>query len=480
MATAGVNLATTKDGETYNKLQRPADYLTSTTPHAPSVTTVPSAIVHSGKRKREQDSGYGSKRARTGCNAADSTNTNGRLRAGVRTALPVLDEEEQPSDEFSREASAYIRGVMSEASTKTLLVAPTSPDAHRGFCDDKHLPYTRTIDSQHVVFQEGVCIAVDNGYEYMTEYWDEDYLDPHESCHRLILQRFLVLRHRLTEGKGDSIPDSECTGRPGLKREWPEIVERIYPALDEVLHMDESTLYTAIRGCVIALGNSTTVSPEKSCWIWTLLASTGDLGTLDHGRISKIRDLGLAAGRLGTRLRAAQDCDGRSNSGGSKNSLDHSPGDNGVAVRDDGDMSESDGEMAISEDLDEVGGLTGDRSLESARARLLAQLGDRLVPSGMSAPVMSPAKSPQQNFHHLSRAEAERQRQEMRKQGRHDEQALRAGPAASDREEAGSKDTDRVPLSESDWNTKATIDMILTVVAECYGQKDLLRYREAW
>ena len=36
------------------------------------------------------------------------------------------------------------------------------------------------------------------------------------------------------------------------------------------------------------------------------------------------------------------------------------------------------------------------------------------------------------------------------------------------------------PLTESDWNTKVAIDMILTVVAECYGQKDLLEFRAAW
>jgi hypothetical protein len=33
---------------------------------------------------------------------------------------------------------------------------------------------------------------------------------------------------------------------------------------------------------------------------------------------------------------------------------------------------------------------------------------------------------------------------------------------------------------EVDLNTRVTIDMILTVVGECYGQRDLLRFRETW
>jgi hypothetical protein len=37
--------------------------------------------------------------------------------------------------------------------------------------------------------------------------------------------------------------------------------------------------------------------------------------------------------------------------------------------------------------------------------------------------------------------------------------------------------------AEGEWadiNTKVTIDMILTIVAECFGQRDLLKYRGRW
>jgi hypothetical protein len=30
------------------------------------------------------------------------------------------------------------------------------------------------------------------------------------------------------------------------------------------------------------------------------------------------------------------------------------------------------------------------------------------------------------------------------------------------------------------WNTKATVDMIITVAGETYGQRDLLEFRQTW
>jgi hypothetical protein len=42
-----------------------------------------------------------------------------------------------------------------------------------------------------------------------------------------------------------------------------------------------------------------------------------------------------------------------------------------------------------------------------------------------------------------------------------------------------SQDADQ-EIKSSKWNTMATVDMILTVVGEMYGQRDLLEFRSAW
>jgi hypothetical protein len=131
------------------------------------------------------------------------------------------------------------------------------------------------------------------------------------------------------------------------------------------------------------------------------------------------------------------------------------------------EAGDSDAEMVMSEDEGQSEGISGDGGLEEARARLLAQLGDRLVQSQIPLP----DTPPKQVSHHLSRVEAERQRQEIRRgETQHNTASRRLTP----------KSQAITPLSESDWNTKAATDMILTVVAECYGQRDLLEFRAAW
>lgn len=121
MAGSRTNLAVTKDGETYNKLQRPNDFLGRS-----------AAAVQANERKREHGelgadlSGpfLGSKRAKTKrvghtLNSAQSSDDRSQYRGGgpiaecgMRTTLPLdADEEAQYSDDSLGEAMAYLRSV---------------------------------------------------------------------------------------------------------------------------------------------------------------------------------------------------------------------------------------------------------------------------------------------------------------------------------------------------------------------------------
>jgi hypothetical protein len=153
--------------------------------------------------------------------------------------------------------------------------------------------------------------------------------------------------------------------------------------------------------------------------------------------------------------------------------------------------------MSMSED--EKHGNSDDEAvdLEKARARLLAQLGDRLVQPGIhTAEQSSDSKgshlSSGQISHDVtqeqgqsatrsfpSRVEAERQRQLMREQERRKEAEKEKIRVQQRDAKAVSKDLSH-SMTAVDMNTRVTIDMILTVVAECYGQKDLLKFREVW
>ncbi|KAL1796961.1 hypothetical protein ACET3X_005501 [Alternaria dauci] len=525
MSALGVNLAVTKDGETYNKLQRPDGYLISTQ-LPPTNPAAASPTIHSGKRKCAQEEAPEVKRARIERNTAHSKRRPRVLDSyqdyGTRTVLPGLDGEEQSSDESTSEALAYLHSVRSEASAiPTLLVAPKNANTGDIDSDDDESHYTTPTHGQRVIYKEGTWIAVDR--EHDAARWEKDpsAVDPQQGCNSMLLQRFQNLRNKLAETREHgqvpkSAKKSTNTEKAG-KQKWSDIIDRDFPNLQEVAGMDESTLFVALQGCTLALGRSVRVSRQQSCWIWTLLALVGDFGTLDHERVSRIRDLGVSAGRLMGRFCAdlaisARDVQADGDTGSDalesnaskqnlctsneevstkeevhtsshvsdeKDAVSHSalPKSDDVVLGQDTVIEEaddSDAEMIISEDEEKTEDTLNDGGLEEARARLLAQLGDRLVQSQMPTPDTPPTQA----FHHLSRVEAERQRQEIRRGGPQRDMAPRKLTPASGPSQA--KSLAITPLTESDWNTKVAIDMILTVVAECYGQRDLLEFRAAW
>jgi hypothetical protein len=391
----------------------------------------------------------------------------------------------------------------SEASAiPTLLVAPNNvPGASSDHGSNSRNSTNNTIGMQHAVYNDGTWVAVESESDGTSEYWNgnADNLDPQESCQWALIRRFCSIRSRLTalrkhKPRSEKVQSSRKTRRSDQsgKHHWAEAIDRDYPALEEVTQMDEPTLYVALHGCALALDRSTTISRQKSCWIWTLLALTGDSGTLDHERIGKIRDLGLAASRLLKRLHADR-------SSKEQHSLESGPGDNSASdcVTGDGSFTpdvdgsleskeavdeagDSSAEMAISEDEADSSDAAEDGDLEKARARLLAQLGDRLVQPAIPPPDTPSDAPPMSNFQLLSRAEAERQRQETRNSQRQKEDAARASTFISDPAQTRDAERKSTPLTDNDLETKAAIDMILTVVAECYGQRDLLKFREAW
>lgn len=123
MAGPGVNLATTKDGGAYNKLQRPADYLalTANAPPRDASSTESTPPTSASKRKREsEEDATEPKRTRAsldhkGPKPRHGSGEKGKPRvteSGMRALLPGLDEDGGSSDEGSMsEALAYLRNV---------------------------------------------------------------------------------------------------------------------------------------------------------------------------------------------------------------------------------------------------------------------------------------------------------------------------------------------------------------------------------
>jgi hypothetical protein len=326
---------------------------------------------------------------------------------------------------------------------------------------------------------------------------------------------------------------------PSNRHEWLYAIDREYPTPSQLCLLDELSVRRGLEYCAHALDRFETISSQKSCWIWALLALSGDVGTMDSQKMSHIRDLGTKAGDMsvGLRSRLAQQAEAPQSDSPHTDSVSFKQIDETGAARrksyaDVSELQTGYVQSRVSEHLpseakethedasipqhdvvpniassgspeilannqETTNAETSDGALERARARLLAQLGDNLVQAGI--PASNPDTGDMHPHHPAqhdsgldgshaeikvrpipSRAEAERQRQLMRAQSSATaslEETQLPGRGLS----ATTQSVELVDNSdELDLNTRVTIDMILTVVAECYGQRDLLAFRKPW
>lgn len=347
-----------------------------------------------------------------------------------------------------------------------LLAAPSCMETNDA--EEGSISYDTVANTDGTIYNDGVWIALDAETQAEDDAVEPDRhhsaLRPQQTYYKMLLVRFQSLRTKLLASSFPALNATTFTSHknPDSRRAWLDTIDKDFPASKHLGQLEESDLFQALEACSASLGRSTSISREKSCWIWTLLALASDAGTLNNNLISKIRQLGLQAGRLGARLREeatnqshvgieaegehdfnvsgeGQDCS-------IKGDVEHESMNEMLdceSLRSECDSHKQDGEAACQKPS---GPLAGEeesnvKSLDQARARLLEQLGDRLVPSG---------RVPQE--------EREAAAQVSMKTREHERPLHRP----------------------TDWNTQATIDMILTVVAECYGQRDLLENRAAW
>ncbi|KAH7126688.1 hypothetical protein B0J11DRAFT_432683 [Dendryphion nanum] len=512
---AGVNLATTKNGEKYNKLKRPDDFIANIAV-PPAKRTYEEVIIVSDE---EQDDEPPSKRAReTFTRIKRPLN----MQTGMHSMFPgFLDEDHSSSDETTNEALAYLRSVRSEADSIPSLLkaapAPLAPDApDRSMYDDIRGDFS-------VIYEDGTWIAREQprpGHRsYAASTDDSAELSPQDAYHKTLLQQFYILRKTLANLKNKKPPSQSGRAPPRGRHDWLHSLDRESPTPAQLSQMDEYDIFQGLKYCVHSLDRFQYIAKKKSRWIWALLAKAPESGTLDYTRVGCIRDLGHKAGQCSLRLR----------SGTSLRDKDDSDDEEREGWEGDGNVKEEDGEIREDSQDGQQGHITPPTlpppqkdnedsrdeqqnnisfppavptlqedneahsdtnmsissedkpqdeeeedehdTLEKARARLLAQLGDRLVTSDSVSNQDNSNPPPVRVY--LSRAEAEFERQNLR------DQTLKK-PSVQSTPQSPAK-AQCPPDTMIDFtNTKATLDMILTVVAELYGQRDLLRFRDVW
>lgn len=242
------------------------------------------------------------------------------------------------------------------------------------------------------------------------------------------------------------------------------------------------------------------IEERTSRWLWALLARLPDRGELDFSEIGWIRDLGRRAVLLGRSLAemAALREDLEEGGLGVHEGVDASSSDEGALVDDEGEDPEilDNVQVAVAASKPEIGPEDGDDAFGTE----LQQINDKTllgavhdegeafqgtsstVPSGTGVGTGGEDRNPDQEAR--DDVDDEDVAMELASNSSADE-----APILADLDDAKARllerlaqddhiDAEEAAKERSRMNMRATLNMILTVAGEFYGQRDLLEFRE--
>jgi hypothetical protein len=305
--------------------------------------------------------------------------------------------------------------------------------------------------------------------------------DPQLVYFEAILKRFKGLRQRLSVDPPryavERLDREHVSCMPDSTSDWGAWKWRLgntEPEAAQVARMQKVTVLRLLRIMLRFLsGGGKTVPRRTSRWIWSLLARLPVSGELGSEEVAVVRDLGKKAVLIGLGLRGMDtqalnvrgdedteeevvDVEIQVEESGAEDSDSEDPLVIGTSLPSVYHITESSSHTAGQETIPSHG-LDSDSSadaLAAARESLLS----RLQYSGLEE--HPPPEKPHEEVFHPQKDEQE---QESFNKNQVD-----------DKDKAEAEDIDDI------HNTRATIDMILTIAGEMYGQRDLLEFREVW
>ncbi|KAF4587349.1 v-snare [Ophiocordyceps camponoti-floridani] len=373
--------------------------------------------------------------------------------AADASSIPYGDESDFEDDS---EAMAYLRDVRCEANgiahvkvAPTAVIGPQLPDELRTTDEDAR------DDGPHE--PADACAYYDDGAYVAEPGQDEadsgnDGTDLQDVYFASLLDRYRRLRRilhaRLPPEADSRLPSSRPTyvssGRHPSSPTfdvWIDLMSATDPLPLQLALMSKQTVLHLLRlllqGPFLRRGRSLT--ERTSRWLWALLARLPDPGEMRRFDVAQVRELGRRAVLLGTSaadmaaLRAQLD-DANGDVLAACEASDRADDDDAVIIHDDSDRCDDDESYVDTESHDpppqdqdsesiemDMSSDTDHDALDAAKTALLARLQSPPPPDKTSAP--SEAK-------------------------------------------------------QLAFNTRATLDMVLTVVGDFYGQRDLLDFRD--
>jgi hypothetical protein len=291
--------------------------------------------------------------------------------------------------------------------------------------------------------------------------------DPNLVYFNSILTRYEILRQQLQQSPPEEAVnklDQEhptCLGKLETKvvRWWRWKMRTTDPIPVQVACMDKGTTMKLLGlmtgGSMLKPGAEVEVGVSR--WAWALLARLPERGELNSEEIGVVRDLGKKAVLVGMRLKQQQEWEAGI--------------DQFEAEYD--DMENSEGSVYVNEDEIQPNQQHGHTAHE---AKLIGpQMPDELLNA-------------------RKKQNAEGKEEDGMKLINDQLAAAKARVLAALQEKGGPSDSDLVITDDTEqghentysdratsrWNTKATVDMIVTVAGEMYGQRDLLEFRSVW
>ncbi|RFU27168.1 hypothetical protein B7463_g9167, partial [Scytalidium lignicola] len=438
---------------------------------------------------------------------------------GQRSALPGLDDDtldggdnELQYDEEGMQALMYLRAVRKEATAiPNILVAPKDPNA-----EIDHSIYSNGVGDSRGWYHDGAYAAAPDNHIEISDEDEEGYeeggesrIDPQTAYFDAILARFETLRERLSRRPPVDILNRLDNDHPThvprlnteLSRAWRWRFRNVDPLSAQLAAMDKSSILRLLglltTGRILKRGED--VDARVSRWAWGLLARLPERGELVSEEIGVVRELGKRAVLLGVWLKdekaweeGIEEVEREFEEGDDDDSGVHEGpieegGEVEEMVNEDEIEVEEDLEEAMIEEDEEIGEPIEDQEAIGAADQDYVIEKTALVGEGTKDTII--ATSEAITFQQLTSTDdiaAAKAALLEKLQTNHSEDTIPSQTThkaevekrPSIPEAQGSILPD--PQAAARQNTHATVDMILTVAGELYGQRDLLEFREIW
>ncbi|GFF45593.1 hypothetical protein IFM46972_07833 [Aspergillus udagawae] len=383
---------------------------------------------------------------------------------GQKSAFPGLDVDVE--DELfygeAEDGMEYLRMVRSEANSLPFLFTAPKPaktpteKTNDAITEDQE-PEPASALLRDGIFADGVYMAApaEQGIaQAATGPQEDEYSAAQSSYYNLLHHRFLLLRSILKctppssaiAALDDSHPISFPRHSKAARKEWRRLLLAVDPQTVQLACMDMDSVL-GVLGIMARLMSENVRSGDAEqvrrigAWAWGLLGKCRDVGQLGTEEVGDIRDLGKRAVKILHKMREEDE--------------------KTKAARRDGDLSNEES------DDDEIPEDDHGHPEDAQENDLAADQTDHEMQDAAREP---PAED----------LDAAKARLQAMLQGNENETTREPDRSANLDVSNDAEESPKDNVIEVAMQTRAMLDMIITVVGEYFGQRDLLKEREMW